>query len=232
MYIICQNIRDTHKVFDRLAQPDVKTFSALLVAYERQGCVDVAKKLINEIGCLRVEPNVLSWNGCVWKDLPLRSTVLSIVLSAVGDLGNPKLGIQIHGFVIKEVSVGNGPVENALEVFRQFESQGMELNVVSWTSMVAGFSQNGKLCMAGLVDEGCKFFDSMCKEHGIEARMEHYACMVTLLDRVGRLEEAYNMIGQSLSSQMLVFGELCLVFVYHHFGNAPVGPFDPYAHVK
>ncbi|XP_031252867.1 pentatricopeptide repeat-containing protein At1g20230-like [Pistacia vera] len=46
---------------------------------------------------------------------------------------------------------------------------------------------------AGLVDEDCNFFDSMCKEHGIEARMEHYACMV-LLGHVGRLEEAYNMI--------------------------------------
>ncbi|KAF9686715.1 hypothetical protein SADUNF_Sadunf02G0018200 [Salix dunnii] len=36
----------------------------------------------------------------------------------------------------------NGLVDNALEVFRQFK--GMDLNVVSWTSMIASCSQNGK----------------------------------------------------------------------------------------
>ncbi|XP_031265501.1 pentatricopeptide repeat-containing protein At1g20230 [Pistacia vera] len=404
MYIKCQNIGDAHKVFDRLAQPDVVTFSALLAAYARQGCVDVAKKLFNEMARLRVEPNVVSWNGMIsgfnhsghyeesvllfqrmhFEGFTPDEHSVSSVLPAVGDWENPKLGIQIHGFVIKQglledkcvssslidmygkcactwnmskvfhemenLDVGacnafvtglcrNGLVDNALEVFRQFQSQGVELNVVSWTSMIAGCSQNGKgiealelfremqtagmkpnnvtipcllsacgsiaalmlgkaahcfsirrgisdgiyvsgalidmyakcgriqmsrLCFdrmpsknlacwnaimggyavhgkakeaieifhlmhrsgqkpsfisfvcvlsacsqAGLADEGCKLFDSMCEEHGIEARMEHYACMVTLLGRVGRLEEAYNMIERmSFEPDACIWGAL------------------------
>ncbi|OVA20429.1 Pentatricopeptide repeat [Macleaya cordata] len=38
----------------------------------------------------------------------------------------------------------NGLVDYALEVFRQFEGQGIELNVVSWTSMISSCTQNEK----------------------------------------------------------------------------------------
>lgn len=34
----------------------------------------------------------------------------------------------------------------------------------------------------------------MSEEHGFEPKREHYACMVTLLSRVGKLEEAYSII--------------------------------------
>ncbi|KAG1331220.1 putative pentatricopeptide repeat-containing protein [Cocos nucifera] len=47
---------------------------------------------------------------------------------------------------------------------------------------------------AGLVDEGWRLFKSISKIHGIEPTMEHYACMVDLLARRGRLREAYNFI--------------------------------------
>ncbi|CAN1247862.1 Pentatricopeptide repeat-containing protein At1g20230, partial [Linum perenne] len=38
----------------------------------------------------------------------------------------------------------NGCVEDALKMFRQFKVQGLDLNVISWTSMIASCSQNGK----------------------------------------------------------------------------------------
>ncbi|KHN43676.1 Pentatricopeptide repeat-containing protein [Glycine soja] len=39
-----------------------------------------------------------------------------------------------------------------------------------------------------------RLFNSMSEEHGFEPKREHYACMVTLLSRVGKLEEAYSII--------------------------------------
>ncbi|KAM7272762.1 hypothetical protein ACFE04_027425 [Oxalis oulophora] len=38
----------------------------------------------------------------------------------------------------------NGLVENALQVFKNFKSQGVELNVISWTSVIACCSQHGE----------------------------------------------------------------------------------------
>lgn len=61
---------------------------------------------------------------------------------------------------------------------------------------------------AGLVDEGWKYFDSM-KDYGIEARHQHYACVVDLLARAGHLEKAYEFImGMPMEPDVSVWGAL------------------------
>ncbi|XLR57860.1 hypothetical protein HN51_012218 [Arachis hypogaea] len=47
---------------------------------------------------------------------------------------------------------------------------------------------------AGLVDEGISYFRCMTESYGICAKMEHYACMVDLYGRAGRLHEAFDTI--------------------------------------
>lgn len=47
---------------------------------------------------------------------------------------------------------------------------------------------------AGLTGRGLKYFESMSKEYGITARSEHLNCMVDILSRAGRLEEAVTML--------------------------------------
>ncbi|KAM7471430.1 hypothetical protein LguiA_009613 [Lonicera macranthoides] len=98
-----------------------------------------------------------------------------------------------------------------------------ERNVVSWTTMIAGYSQNGRckqalslfhqmqrahttpdeitllgvLCAcshAGFVDEGRHYFKSMTQIWGIQPRIEHYGCMVDLLSRAGFLDEAHGLV--------------------------------------
>lgn len=46
----------------------------------------------------------------------------------------------------------------------------------------------------GWVDEGYRLFESMQRDHGVGAGIEHYGCMVDMLGRAGRLKEAYNLI--------------------------------------
>jgi pentatricopeptide repeat protein len=49
----------------------------------------------------------------------------------------------------------------------------------------------------------------MVEEHGIQTRMEHYACMVHLLGRAGRLDEAYDFIrAMPLEPDCFVWGAL------------------------
>ncbi|KAG8662735.1 hypothetical protein MANES_01G139300v8 [Manihot esculenta] len=391
MYLKCNRINDAHKVFDRLPQPDVVAYSALLSGYARMGRVKETKELFSKRRDEGVELNLVSWNGMITgfnhsghhleavimfqkmhsEGFKPDGTSISSVLSAVGDLEMLNMGFQIHGYLIRkglgpdkcvasalidmygkcactfemsqafdemhQVDIGacnalvmglsrNGLVDNALKVFRQFKGQGMELNVVSWTSIIASCSQNGKdiealelfremqvvgikpnsvtipcllpacgniaalmhgkaahcfslkggissnvyvgsalidmyakcgriqlsrLCFdmmptrnlvswnalmagyamhgkaneavnifqwmqrsgqkpdfvsficvlsacsqGGLTDEGWYYFHSMSKDYGIEARLEHYACMVNLLGRAGRLQEGYTMIQQ------------------------------------
>lgn len=96
-------------------------------------------------------------------------------------------------------------------------------NVVLWTSMIEGFSMNGEFASAlhlfkrmqklglkpnyvtlvvllsacshgGLVDEGLEIFWTMKERFGIIPRIEHYACVVDMLGRGGRLDDAAKFI--------------------------------------
>lgn len=84
----------------------------------------------------------------------------------------------------------HGKAKEAIDLFHSLLTSGLKPDFISFTCVLAACSQGG------LTDEGWHFFDSMSRDHEIEARMEHYACMVTLLGRAGKLDEAYNMIKQ------------------------------------
>jgi len=106
---------------------------------------------------------------------------------------------------------------------RAFEEIRDHRNVVSWTAMIAAFQQHGDgdraielfdemleegiepdyitfVCVLsacshkGLIDQGFRYFGSMSKVYKIAPGREHYACMVDMLGRAGRLEEAKQFI--------------------------------------
>lgn len=84
----------------------------------------------------------------------------------------------------------HGKTNEAINIFQLMLRSGQKPDRVSFTCVLSACSQGG------LTEEGRFYFNNVSKTHGIEARMEHYACMVTLLGRSGRLEEAYTMIKQ------------------------------------
>jgi pentatricopeptide repeat protein len=62
---------------------------------------------------------------------------------------------------------------------------------------------------AGLVDKGWQYFDCMDLDYSIMPRVEHYACMVDLLGRAGRLHEAEDFIkNMPLEPSASVWGAL------------------------
>lgn len=96
-------------------------------------------------------------------------------------------------------------------------------DVISWSTMISGLAQNGRsiealrvfdlmksegptpnhitmigvlfACShAGLVEDGWYYFRSMEKLFGIQPEREHCNCMVDLLGRAGRLDEAVKFI--------------------------------------
>ncbi|KAM7252513.1 hypothetical protein ACFE04_024396 [Oxalis oulophora] len=84
----------------------------------------------------------------------------------------------------------HGKAKEAIEIFDLMQRKGQKPDSVSFVSLLSACSQ------VGLLDEGKFFFDSMSRVHGIEPKLEHYASMITLLGRAGKLDEAYTMIKQ------------------------------------
>ena len=84
----------------------------------------------------------------------------------------------------------HGEAASAVQLFHSMLKCKQKPDMVTFTCVLAACSQ------AGLTEEGRRYFNEMQKEHGISPRMEHYACMATLLGRAGKLDEAYDLISE------------------------------------
>ncbi|XP_010536431.1 PREDICTED: pentatricopeptide repeat-containing protein At1g20230 [Tarenaya hassleriana] len=97
----------------------------------------------------------------------------------------------------------HGKCSEVIGIFNSLRKTGLKPDFISFTCLLAACSQGG------LTDEGWKYFNMMSEEYGIKPRLEHYACMVNLLGRAGKLEEAYDMIkGMPFESDACVWGAL------------------------
>lgn len=108
-----------------------------------------------------------------------------------------------------------GDLESAEIIFNKMPKR----CIITWTSMISGLAVNGRCREAlklfdsmceegqkpddvifiailsacnhgGLVEEGKKLFNKMVHDFRIEPRIEHYGCMVDILGRVGKIDEA------------------------------------------
>lgn len=102
-------------------------------------------------------------------------------------------------------------------------NKAQDKNVVTWTSLISGYGQHGRVkevldmfnrminekfrpnnvtflvvlsaCShGGLVKEGWEYFHSMRKNYKIAPGEKHYAAMVDILGRSGRLDEAFEFV--------------------------------------
>ncbi|KAF5446884.1 hypothetical protein F2P56_032480 [Juglans regia] len=98
----------------------------------------------------------------------------------------------------------HGYCNEAIELFKQMEKEeGKKLDHLSFTAVLTACSH------AGLVEIGQSLFQLMQKKYWILPRLEHYACMVDLLGRAGKLAEAYDMIkGMPVEPDLFVWGAL------------------------
>ncbi|KAG6572381.1 pentatricopeptide repeat-containing protein At2g41080 [Cucurbita moschata] len=82
----------------------------------------------------------------------------------------------------------HGRGEEAIELFHQMEELKMEANEVTFLSLLYACSH------CGLKEKGTEYLDLMVEQYKLKPRIEHYTCVVDLLGRAGRLEEAEGMI--------------------------------------
>ncbi|XP_020244368.1 pentatricopeptide repeat-containing protein At3g29230-like [Asparagus officinalis] len=78
----------------------------------------------------------------------------------------------------------NGRGVEALELFYHMLKQGAPMDDLTFLGVLTACTHTG------LVDEGFDIFHRMKNEFGSEPKIEHYGCIVDLLGRSGRLEEA------------------------------------------
>lgn len=80
---------------------------------------------------------------------------------------------------------GNG--QDAIDLLKMMMVQKVKPNEVTFISVFAACSHSG------MVDEGLRIFYNMKNDYGVEPSSDHYACVVDLLGRAGRVKEAYQL---------------------------------------
>eukprot|EP01018_Ginkgo_biloba_P013352 Gb_31457 [translate_table: standard] len=150
MYAKCGIVEDARKVFDRMSERDVVSWTAMISGYDQHGYEEEALELFFQMNQASVKPNQFTFSS---------------VLSASASLAALEQGQQVHAHVIKtcyelDTTVGNaavamyakcGSIEDAFKVFDKMHRR----DILSWNAMAAGFSQNG------YGEEALKFFCQM-----------------------------------------------------------------------
>ncbi|XP_061353922.1 pentatricopeptide repeat-containing protein At2g37310 [Gastrolobium bilobum] len=84
----------------------------------------------------------------------------------------------------------HGDASLALGLYAQMLDKGIQPDPVTLTAVLTACAHSG------LVDEAWEIFNVMPSKYGIQPLVEHYACMVGVLSRAGKLSEAANFISK------------------------------------
>ncbi|KAK3441436.1 hypothetical protein EUGRSUZ_B01821 [Eucalyptus grandis] len=97
----------------------------------------------------------------------------------------------------------HGCADQAIKMFEDMLAEGTKPDYITLVSLLSACSH------AGRIDKGYLYFNSMSKIYGINPGHEHYACMVDLLGRAGRLDEAKKLTeSMPIKADSTVWGAL------------------------
>ncbi|XP_057827530.2 putative pentatricopeptide repeat-containing protein At3g13770, mitochondrial [Cryptomeria japonica] len=229
----CGNLDLAREVFNKMPQRNVVSWTAMIAGYVRNGQGEKALKLYRQMQDVDVKPNVKTLTTVIAACADLAA--LEQGKHVHGEI--VKRGFQFDEFVesaIVDMYAKCGDIEMARVLFDKMPRR----NAVLWTTMIVGYAMHGQgkeavrlfermrrvevipdaitfvgvlsaCCHAGLVDEGCRIFDSISECSHIVPSMEHYGCLVGILGRAGRLDEAHNVINKMpMKADATVWGSL------------------------
>ncbi|RWW85930.1 hypothetical protein BHE74_00005365, partial [Ensete ventricosum] len=218
-YAKAGDLSSARVLFEQMPERDVFSWSAMISGYAQNGQPGAALKIFLEMYNQNIKPDEFVVVGLMsacsqlgsltlakWVDLYVAQSSIDLskahVLATLIDM-NSKCGNMERAASLFE-SMPNkdlicccslmqgyslhGAGDKAVGLFRQMREEGLVPDSITFTVVLAACGR------AGLVDEGRQCFESMTNEHLIVPSPEHYACMVDLLGRAGRLTEAYELI--------------------------------------
>ncbi|CAF2143180.1 BnaA02g26650D [Brassica napus] len=218
MYTECEDVDAARRVFDRILEPCVVSYNAMITGYARRNRPNEALSLFREM------------QG---KSLKVNEITLLSVLSSCSLLGSLGLGKWIHEYAKKHgfceyVKVNTalidmfakcGSLDDAVSLFEKMRHK----DTPAWSAMIVAYANHGEAEKSmlmfermrsesvqpdeitflgllnacshrGLVEEGREYFSRMVNEFKIVPSIKHYGSMVDLLGRAGHLDDAYRFI--------------------------------------
>ncbi|CAN6203627.1 unnamed protein product [Urochloa humidicola] len=246
MYARCKDMEHALMLFKMLRRPGLVTWNTMIAGFALSDDAEEASGLFREMVCSDVELNYV--------------TVVTY-LALCARVANLQHGRELHTHIVKHGYEGYRLLWNSLiDMYSKsgrlpvaqnvFDTMG-DRDMISYTSMIAGYGMQGKGTVAlrlfnqmvdsgimpdaiimvtvlsacshsGLVDQGEELFDKMVNSFGIKPQMEHYSCMVDLYARAGLLEKAEELLNQTPFPPTSTMWA-ALVGACHERGNIIIG---------
>ncbi|KAJ8766456.1 hypothetical protein K2173_022515 [Erythroxylum novogranatense] len=218
MYGKCNDVDGARRVFDLMGHRNVVTWTSMIAVYAQNARGHEALQVFREFNRLMMEPpnsftlacviNVCASLGRLVPGKVTHAVVIRIgcesngvVSSALVDMYSKcgcfsysdKVFRRIHdpsvipytSMIVSAAKYGLG--ELSLKLFEQMIRRAIKPNDITFVGVLHACSHSG------LVDEGLKYLNSMQTKHGITPSAKHYTCVVDMLGRTGRLNEAYQL---------------------------------------
>ncbi|KAK8371371.1 hypothetical protein V6Z12_A01G241300 [Gossypium hirsutum] len=84
----------------------------------------------------------------------------------------------------------HGCGKDAISLFKKMSDLRFKPNDATYVALLSACSHSGML------EEGLRYFDELVRDKSIQVRDDHYACLVDLYSRAGKLKEAFEFIVQ------------------------------------
>ncbi|MQM17279.1 hypothetical protein Taro_050246 [Colocasia esculenta] len=246
VYNQCGDISFARRLFDIMPERNVVTWSSMICAYTKNGHFDEALDLFRVMKLENIKANEPAMASVLSSCASLGALQQG---ERAHDyiVQNNLLPNLIVGTALVNMYAKCGDVGRAISIFEKLP----EKDWLSWTTMIAGLAMHGYGTMAvdylckmieeklapreitftavlsacshgGLVEKGLELFESMKKDYAMDPGMEHYGCLVDLLGRAGRLEEAEKFVlGMPIQPDASVWGALLGACRIHR--NAEMG---------
>ncbi|XP_047082319.1 pentatricopeptide repeat-containing protein At1g31920 [Lolium rigidum] len=166
-------------------RPDESSMVSALSACAHLGAYDVGRSV--HCALLRNTARLNTFMETSMVDMYAKCGCIEKATAVFDGMGGGK-NVWTYSAMVSGLAL-HGDGRKALQVFDAMVSEGHRPDEAVYVGVLNACSRSG------LLDEGLRCFDRMRLEHIVAPNAQHYGCMVDLLARAGRLEEARALIG-------------------------------------
>lgn len=218
MYAKCKVIEDARQLFDNMSSKDLVSWTVMIGAYAESRNAYESLVLFDRMRDEGIVADKVAVVTVVYACAKLGAMHKARLVHDYIHRNKFSLDV-ILGTAMIDMYAKCGSIDSARDVFDRMR----EKNVISWSAMIAAYGYHGHgrdaleifsmmlssgmlpngvtfiallyACShSGLIEEGLRFFSLMWDEYSLRPDVKHYTCMVDLLGRAGRLEEAFKLV--------------------------------------